>query len=294
MPEIPPCSSLMVHGIIYVVDAAAPDRFEEAKETLDKTLESEGIPGKPVLIFANKQDLEGCISAHELSQKLGMLDRKDCCHHVANCQAKPKEGDHVDPRIGKALKWLLDAIEKDYRSLNDRVKKDMEEQKRKEKERKEAQRKRAEESKAARLREQAEKEAKEKEAKEKGVSIEMTSDSDKKTSNEDTAKETSKETEVDQVVNTEPIVEIRQSAILEKREEDRRRSDGIGSPAPNRLPALEVETSTIRTGNTLRLGDLKPMPPVVDSIHESPARKADLSLPNSVPSPQLYTNEGTH
>mmetsp|Transcript_1848 Transcript_1848/g.5596 ORF Transcript_1848/g.5596 Transcript_1848/m.5596 type:complete len:288 (-) Transcript_1848:83-946(-) len=282
---------LQVHGVIYVVDAAAPERFEEAKETLDKTLESEGIPGKPVLIFANKQDLDGCISAHELSQKLGMLDRKDCCHHVANCQAKPNEGDPVDPRIGKALKWLLDAIEKDYKSLSERVKKDMEEQKRKEKERKEAQRKRAEEAKAARLREQAEKEAKEKEGKEKGASIEMAVDSGKNTSSEDA----SKETEVDAVVKTEPIVEIRQSAALEQREEEpRRRSDGFGSPPSNRLPALEVEPSTTRTGNTLRLTDLKPMPPVVDTLQDSPVRKADVTLPNVVPSPQLYSHEGTH
>ena len=59
-----------VHGVIYVVDAADRERFEESKETLTGLLDSQGIAGKPVLIFANKQDIDGCATADELSQAL--------------------------------------------------------------------------------------------------------------------------------------------------------------------------------------------------------------------------------
>jgi hypothetical protein len=46
------------------------ERFEESKETLTGLLDSQGIAGKPVLIFANKQDIDGCATADELSQAL--------------------------------------------------------------------------------------------------------------------------------------------------------------------------------------------------------------------------------
>mmetsp|Transcript_71053 Transcript_71053/g.148155 ORF Transcript_71053/g.148155 Transcript_71053/m.148155 type:complete len:410 (-) Transcript_71053:351-1580(-) len=147
-----------VHGIIYVVDAAAEDRLEESKEVLTQTLKADGIPGKPVLVFANKQDLPGCMSDAELSKRLGMLDWKDCSYSVHACQAKPN-GDQIDPRIGKGLKWLLDSIDSKYKTLQTRVERDMQDYKEKEKKRKEDQKKRAEASKAARLKEMEEKEA---------------------------------------------------------------------------------------------------------------------------------------
>ena len=148
-----------MHGIIYVVDAADTERLAESKETLSKALASEGIPGKPILVFANKQDLPGCLSAADLSDRMGLLDFKENRFQVSACQAKPAEGQPVDSRISKGLHWLLDSIDSDYRKLNERVAKETEEQKRREKERKEEQKKRAEASKAARLKEQAEAEA---------------------------------------------------------------------------------------------------------------------------------------
>lgn len=151
-----------VHGVIFVVDAAAEDRLEESKEVLQQTLKAEGIPGKPVLVFANKQDLPGCLSDAELSKRLGMLDWKDSSFQVHACQAKPGPGEPVDARVGRGLKWLLDQIDSKYKTLNTRVEREMEEAKEKEKKEKEQMRARAEASKAARLKEQAEKEEQEK------------------------------------------------------------------------------------------------------------------------------------
>lgn len=39
-----------VHGVIFVVDAAAPARFAEAATTLSGLLESEQMKGKPLLV----------------------------------------------------------------------------------------------------------------------------------------------------------------------------------------------------------------------------------------------------
>lgn len=41
-----------VHAVIFVVDAAAPTRFEEACTTLGALLENEQMMGKPLLVSA--------------------------------------------------------------------------------------------------------------------------------------------------------------------------------------------------------------------------------------------------
>jgi signal recognition particle receptor subunit beta len=56
-----------VSGSIFVVDASDHGRVAEAKEALNRVLEHEQMRGKPLLIFANKQDLEGAMNEDQLS-----------------------------------------------------------------------------------------------------------------------------------------------------------------------------------------------------------------------------------
>ncbi len=55
-----------------MVDSSASDRFSEATETLQSVLKDSRMKGKPVAVFANKQDQEGAISAEHLRQELGL------------------------------------------------------------------------------------------------------------------------------------------------------------------------------------------------------------------------------
>ena len=57
-----------------MVDATSVDRIAEAKEALSNVLNDERMVGKPLLIFANKQDREGAMDESELVTKLE-LDR---------------------------------------------------------------------------------------------------------------------------------------------------------------------------------------------------------------------------
>ena len=57
-----------------MVDATSVDRITEAKEALSNVLNDERMVGKPLLIFANKQDREGAMDESELVAKLE-LDR---------------------------------------------------------------------------------------------------------------------------------------------------------------------------------------------------------------------------
>ncbi|XRB00170.1 ADP-ribosylation factor-like protein 13B [Pycnococcus provasolii] len=106
-----------VHGTVFVVDAANKDRFDEAREVLHATLKDDYMSGKPLLIFANKQDLEGAASSAALAEALKLPSVADVRFHVVECSAKGA----TDPNIAQGLKWLLGAVESDFRKLNKRV-----------------------------------------------------------------------------------------------------------------------------------------------------------------------------
>lgn len=54
-------------GLVFVVDAAETERMEEAKVELHRITRSAENQGVPVLVLANKQDLDGAMSALEVN-----------------------------------------------------------------------------------------------------------------------------------------------------------------------------------------------------------------------------------
>ena len=65
---------LQVSGSIFVVDASDHSRLTEAKEALNRVTEHDLMRGKPLLIFANKQDCEGAVNEEQLSMLLVPVD----------------------------------------------------------------------------------------------------------------------------------------------------------------------------------------------------------------------------
>jgi ADP-ribosylation factor related protein 1 len=45
------------HAVIFVVDTTEQDRFEDAKSAFNKAINSKDLKGAPVLVLANKMDL---------------------------------------------------------------------------------------------------------------------------------------------------------------------------------------------------------------------------------------------
>jgi ADP-ribosylation factor-like protein 13B len=110
-----------VHGVVFVVDAADEERLELAREMLDKVMKDERIEGKPILIFANKQDLPGALGAAELSEKLG-LSHAHGSHSIVPCQALPAEGsEEIDTRLADGMKWILTSATNQWKNLSARV-----------------------------------------------------------------------------------------------------------------------------------------------------------------------------
>lgn len=159
-----------VHGLIFVVDASqtAPPLWEELSAQFAALLNDPLVRGKPVLVYANKQDRAGALSSTEVSMRLHADALAAACPHIhfVKCTARtdaasrkqpPAEsplspagaalhpealeaGQHVgtprdvDPNIPRGLTWLLGRIEAQYQALAERVAADVAEARRKAKE----------------------------------------------------------------------------------------------------------------------------------------------------------------
>ncbi|GLC47359.1 ADP-ribosylation factor-like protein 13B [Pleodorina starrii] len=137
-----------VHAIVYVVDAADAQRFEESKKALNDALECHYMREKAILIFANKQDMSTASTAAEVVKGLGLATCRNS-HNVIPCTAKTPSGTPVDGRLRDGLRWLTSSIDREYGRLNARVQAEAEEvrqeEARKKKEREERLRRQREE-----------------------------------------------------------------------------------------------------------------------------------------------------
>lgn len=61
-------------GIIFVVDSEDKERLEEAKLELIRLLKAPDNQKLPLLVIANKQDLQHSLSLHEIETLLGLRD----------------------------------------------------------------------------------------------------------------------------------------------------------------------------------------------------------------------------
>ena len=75
-----------------VVDSTDRERLETAREELAKMLAHENLKNAVVLIFANKQDLKGAMTAAEVSEGLGLHNHKEHAWHIQACCALTGEG----------------------------------------------------------------------------------------------------------------------------------------------------------------------------------------------------------
>jgi GTP-binding protein SAR1 len=61
-----------VSAIVFIVDAANPERFHEAKAELDGLLSIEELSNVPFLVFGSKIDIPTAVSEEVLRQELGL------------------------------------------------------------------------------------------------------------------------------------------------------------------------------------------------------------------------------
>ena len=91
-------------GLIFVVDANDRDRIDEAAEELKKLLEAEELKDCPVLVYANKEDLNGALGPGEVTEKLGMGQLKGRTWLVQGASATTGQG------LKEGLDWMASAL----------------------------------------------------------------------------------------------------------------------------------------------------------------------------------------
>ena len=146
------------HGLVFVVDAAAPERFEEVAELLRTTCTHEAVRGKPLLVLATKQDVPHAADAAELSEALRVHALEGAgasCMVGAGCldaafQIAPGAA------LDLAVSWLLRRIHTEGAPLRERVQRQAAEQKERERQAKEARKARLAAKRAAREKAEAE------------------------------------------------------------------------------------------------------------------------------------------
>eukprot|EP00347_Sterkiella_histriomuscorum_P000030 403377450 len=97
-----------IEGIIFVLDASNRERILEAKDEIQNLLQNEEAKQIPILILANKQDLEGAIKGNEMTEMLGLVE-------YVNKKPVPfikvQESSAVQDRgLYDGFEWIVDRI----------------------------------------------------------------------------------------------------------------------------------------------------------------------------------------
>jgi len=113
-----------IHGIIFAVDSSNKDRLREAKEVLSNIFEDARVQGKPIAIFANKQDKEGASDENEILQELDIEELSQMHSFqfkVFPCSAIKGYGKDTDASIKGGIEWLLESINEDFLTIHEKV-----------------------------------------------------------------------------------------------------------------------------------------------------------------------------
>ncbi|XP_020774082.1 ADP-ribosylation factor-like protein 4D [Boleophthalmus pectinirostris] len=75
-------------GLVFVVDAADPERLEEARAELHRMARCPESQGAPILLLANKQDLPGAMMPAQVEKALSLHElSSSTLHHTQGCSA---------------------------------------------------------------------------------------------------------------------------------------------------------------------------------------------------------------
>lgn len=92
--------------VIIVIDSTDKERLITIREELHKMLSHEELSKAGVLIYANKQDIKGSMTATEISRQLDLTSIKKQQWHIQSCCALTGEG------LLQGLEWIVSRLTK--------------------------------------------------------------------------------------------------------------------------------------------------------------------------------------
>ena len=95
-----------IDGLIFVIDSHDRDRDQEALDELKKILDDENYKECPILVFANKQDIDSSFTPDEIIEKFEMNKIKERPWNVQGCSAINRQG------IKEGFDWIKETLNK--------------------------------------------------------------------------------------------------------------------------------------------------------------------------------------
>lgn len=95
------------HSVLLVLDSSEKHKIEEARDIFSVISNHEKIRGIPILILANKQDLDGSIAIEEIKMVFNNVTEKlkECKSHIIPASAINGTG------VQEAIEWLKNQME---------------------------------------------------------------------------------------------------------------------------------------------------------------------------------------
>eukprot|EP00118_Oscarella_pearsei_P007696 m.38361 g.38361 ORF g.38361 m.38361 type:complete len:202 (+) comp32568_c0_seq2:41-646(+) len=101
------------HAVIYVIDSTDRERMQESCIAFNSVIEDDSLVAAPLLILANKQDVQGALSVEEIKRYFqdcaGKIQKRDCT--VMSLSAINGEG------VQKSVEWLLSCVKRNIYRL---------------------------------------------------------------------------------------------------------------------------------------------------------------------------------
>ncbi|OAA58617.1 Small GTPase superfamily, ARF/SAR type [Niveomyces insectorum RCEF 264] len=88
-------------ALVWVVDATDRLRMDDCRTELHGLLEEERLAGASLLVFANKTDVQGCMTGEEITEALKLPDIRTHRWHILRCSAMTGEN------LKEGLAWVV-------------------------------------------------------------------------------------------------------------------------------------------------------------------------------------------
>lgn len=110
---------MQAFGVIFVIDCSLDAPFESVREILNQTMYDKDIRGKPLLIVANKQDLDESIDVVDITYFFRI---DEICNLVSSPCLIITSGKNDRSDLKDGIDWLTENIIDNYKNLKNRMK----------------------------------------------------------------------------------------------------------------------------------------------------------------------------
>lgn len=103
---------------MFVIDCSLQAPFEMMRDILHKLMHNRHIRGKPLLIVANKQDLEQAIDVADITYFFRI---DELCNRLGTPCRIIASGANDRNDLQNGIEWLVDIIAENHKSLKNRI-----------------------------------------------------------------------------------------------------------------------------------------------------------------------------